>query len=104
MLLDWKNQCFLDDCTIQGNLQIQYNPYQVTRDIIHRTRTEYFKICMEMQKTLKSQSNVESNNSNNNNPEMEDSGSLTSDNITKLQLSKQHGTGTKSEIEINGTG
>ena len=59
MLLDWKNQCFLDDCTIQGNLQIQYNPYQVTRDIIHRTRTEYFKICMEMQKTLKSQSNVE---------------------------------------------
>ena len=59
---------------------------------------------MEMQKTLKSQSNVESNNSNNNNPEMEDSGSLTSDNITKLQLSKQHGTGTKSEIEINGTG
>ena len=29
---------------------------------------------------------------------------LTSDNTTKLQLSKQYGTGTKTEIQINGTG
>ena len=49
---------------------------------------------METQKTLNSQSNME----------MEESGSLTSDNITKLQLSKQYGTGTKTEIQINGTG
>ena len=29
MFLDWKNQCEID-CTTQGNLQIQCNPYQIT--------------------------------------------------------------------------
>ena len=36
--------------------------------------------------------------------ELEESGSLTSDYTTKLQPSKQYGTGTKIEIPINGTG
>ena len=36
--------------------------------------------------------------------ELEKSGSLTSDYTTKLQQSRQYGTGTKTEIEINGTG
>ena len=36
--------------------------------------------------------------------EIEESGSLTSDNITKLQLSKQDHTGTKTEMWIDGTG
>ena len=35
----------------QGNPQIQLNPYQVTKGILHRTRTEYLKICMEAQET-----------------------------------------------------
>ena len=35
---------------------------------------------------------------------LEESGSLTSDYTTKLQPSKQYGTGTKIEIPINGTG
>ena len=47
--LDWKNQYCQNDYTTQGNLQIQWNPYQITKEIIHRTRTEYFKICMETQ-------------------------------------------------------
>ena len=47
-----------NDYTTQGDLQIQCNPYQNTRDIFHRTRTEYFKICMETQKTLNSQRNI----------------------------------------------
>ena len=81
------------------NLQIQCNPYHITKDILHRIRTEYFKICMEAQKTLKSQSNIEKEKM-----ELEELGSLTSDNITKLQLSKQYGTGTKIEIQVNGTG
>ena len=34
---------------------------------------------------------------------MEESGSLTSVNTTKLQSSKQYGTDTKTEIYINGT-
>ena len=38
MLLNWKNQ-YYNDCTAQGNLQIQCNPYQITKDIFHRTRT-----------------------------------------------------------------
>ena len=40
------SNCQNDDNT-QGNLLIQCNPYRITKDILHRTRTEYFKICME---------------------------------------------------------
>ena len=29
MSLDWKNQCCQNDCTTQGSLQIQCNPYQI---------------------------------------------------------------------------
>ena len=58
MFLDWKNQYFKNDCTTQGNLQIQCNPYQITKDIPYRVRTKYFKIFMETQKTLNSQSNL----------------------------------------------
>ena len=35
--------------------------------------------------------------------ELEESGFLTSDNITKLQSSRQYGPGTKTEIATNGT-
>ena len=59
MLLDWKNQYRQNNYTTQGNLQIQFNPYQIIKDILHWTRTEYFKICMETQETLNSQSNIE---------------------------------------------
>ena len=60
MFLDWKNQHCENDYTIQGNIQIQCNPYQTTDGIIfHRTRTKNFTICMETQKTLNSQSNLE---------------------------------------------
>ena len=37
----------------------QCNPYQDTNGIFHRTRTNNFTICMEIQKTLKSQSNLD---------------------------------------------
>ena len=56
---DWKNQYSENEDTTQSNLQIQCNPYQATRGIFHRTRTNNFKICMEIQKTLNSQSNFE---------------------------------------------
>ena len=59
MLLDWMNQYCQNDYTTQGNLQIQCNPYQITKDILHRTRIEYFKICIETQETMNSQSNIE---------------------------------------------
>ena len=42
-----------------NNLQIQCNPYQATNNIFHRTRTNNFTICMEIQKTSNSQNNLE---------------------------------------------
>ena len=57
--MDWKNQHCQNDCTIQGNLQIQCNPYQITNAIFHRTRTKILKIFMETQKTPNSKSNLE---------------------------------------------
>ena len=49
-------------------------------------------ICMETQKALNSQSNLEKRRM-----ELEESTYLTSDYITKLQPSGQYGTGTKTE-------
>ena len=60
--LDWKNQQCQNDYATQGNLQIQCNFYQITKDIFHRTRTKTFKICMETLKILNSQSNLEKEN------------------------------------------
>ena len=59
MILDWKNQYCQKDYTTKSNLQIQCNPYQITKDILHRTRTEYLKMCMQIQETLNIQSNTE---------------------------------------------
>ena len=59
MFMDWKNQYRENEYATQINLQIQCNPYQVTNDIFHRTRTNNFTICMEIQKTVNSQSNLE---------------------------------------------
>ena len=59
VFLDWKNQHCENGYTIQSDLQIQCTPYQATNGIFHRTRTNNFTICMEIQKTLNSQSNLE---------------------------------------------
>ena len=59
MFMDQKNQYHENEYTNQSNLQIQCNPYQVTNGIFHRTRTNNFTICMEAQKTLNSQNNLE---------------------------------------------
>ena len=59
MFLDWKNQHCENDSTTQRNLQIQCNPYQTTSGIFHRTRIKNCTVCMETQKTLNSQSNLE---------------------------------------------
>ena len=59
MFMDRKNQYSENEYTTQRNLQIQCNPYQATKGILHRARTKNFTICMEIQKTLNSQSNLE---------------------------------------------
>ena len=58
MFLDRENQYCENDYTTKQNLQIQCDPYQITNDIFHRTRTKNFTIHMEMQRTLKSQRSV----------------------------------------------
>ena len=59
MFMDRKNQYSENEYTTQSNLQIQCNPPQATSGIFHRTITNNFKICMEIQKTSNSQSNLE---------------------------------------------
>ena len=80
---------------MQSNLQIQYNPYQITNGIFHRTKTKNFTIFMETRKTLNSQPWERR-------MEPEDSTFLTSDYTTKLQSSKQYSTDIKTEIQNNG--
>ena len=96
MFLDWKNQYYENDYTNQSNLQIQCNPFQITNGIFsffYRTRTKNLKICMETQKTPNRQCSLEGRKT-----DPEESDSLTSDYTTKLQSSRQYGTGTKTEI------
>ena len=59
MFMDRKNQYSENEYTTQSNLQIQCNPFQATSGIFHRARTNNFTICMEIQKTSNSQSNLE---------------------------------------------
>ena len=44
---------------IKVNLQIQCNPYKNIKGILHRTKTNDFKMCVEPQKTTNSQNNLE---------------------------------------------
>ena len=59
VFMDWKNQYSENEYTTQSNLKIQCNPYQDTNGIFQRTRTNNVTICMGIQKTLNSQSNLE---------------------------------------------
>ena len=93
MFLGRKNQYCENDYTTTHNLQIQCNPYQITNGIFHRTRTKNFTIHMKTQKTPNSQSSLEKEEWS-----WRKSTFLTSDYTTKLQSSRQYGTGTKTEI------
>ena len=64
MFMDWKNQYCQNGYTTKSNLWIQYNSYQATNSIFHRTRTNNFTICIEIQKTSNSQSNLEKEEGN----------------------------------------
>ena len=59
MFLGRKNQYCENDYTTKCNLQIQWDPYQITNGIFPRKRTKNFTIHMETQKTLNSQSSLE---------------------------------------------
>ena len=59
IFLGRKNQYFENDYTTTCNVQIQHDPYQITSDIFHRTRTKNFTIHMKTQKTPNSKSSLE---------------------------------------------
>ena len=59
MFFGRKNQHCENDYTSKCNLQIQWDPYQITNDIFHRTRTKNFTIHMETLKTPNCQSSLE---------------------------------------------
>jgi len=90
MFLGRKNQYCENDYTTKCNLQIQCDSYQITNRSFHRTRTKNFTIHMEIQKTPNSQGSLEKRRM-----ELEESTFLTSDYPTKLQSSRQYGTGTE---------
>ena len=97
LFLGRKNQYCENDYITKCNLQIQCNPYQITNGMFHRTRTKNFTIHMETQKTPNTKAILTKKNG---------AGRitfLTSDYTTKLQSSREYGTGTKTEIQTNGT-
>ena len=59
MFLGRKNQYWENDYSTKHNLQIQCDPYWITNDIFHRTRTKNFTIHMVTKKTPNSQSSLE---------------------------------------------
>ena len=93
MFMDQKNQYSENEYTTQSNLQIQCNPYQATSGIFHRTRTNNFKIFIEIQKKTQLAKAILRKKM-----ELEESTCLTSGSTTKPQSSKQYGTGTKTDI------
>ena len=59
MFLGRKNQYCENDYTTKCSLQIQCDPYHITKGIFHKTRAKNFPIHLETQKTLNSQSSLE---------------------------------------------
>ena len=57
--MDWNNQYCKNDYRIHKNIQIQYIPFQIIKDIFHRIGIKNFTICMETQKPLNTQRNFE---------------------------------------------
>ena len=93
VFMDWKNQYSENEYTTQSNLQIQCNPYQVTNGILHKARRNNFTICMEIQKKKKTLEQPKQ--SCKRRMELEESICLISGYTTKLQSTRQYGTGTK---------
>ena len=97
VFMDWKNEYCQNGYTTQSNLQIQCNPYQATNGIFHRTRTYNCNLYRNTENLEQPKQSLERG------MELEEPTCQTSGSTTKPQSSIQYGTGTKTEIQINGT-
>ena len=97
MFLGRKNQYCENDHTTKCKLQIQCDRYQITNGIFHRTRTKKFHNSYGNTKDPKQPKESWKR------MELEESIFLTSDYTTELHSSRQYGTGTKTELQTNGT-
>ena len=92
MFMVRKNQYSENGHTAQSNLQIQCNPHQATIDFLHRIRKDYFKFHIKPKKSSYSQDNPKQ------------AGGITLPDIKlHYKAAKQHGTGTKTDTQTNGT-
>ena len=66
-------------------IHVAANGKKKINGIFHRTRTNHFKICMETQKTLDSQNNLEKKKKKKKRAELQESCSLTPDYIIKVE-------------------
>ena len=98
MFLVRKNQQCENDYTTKHNLQIQCNPYQITNGIFFTDQNKKFHNPYGNRKDPE-----QPKQSQERRMELEESAFLASDYTTKLQSSRQYGTGTKTEIQTNGT-
>ena len=93
IFLGRKNQYCENDYTTKCNLQIQCNPYQITNDIFHRTRTKNPQFVWKNKRVWIAKTVLRKKNG---------AGGinlLTSDYPTKLWSSRQYGTGSKTKIQ-----
>ena len=80
IFLDWKNQYCENEYATHSNLKIQCNPYQITNDILYRSRTKKSENIYGDTKDPKQPKQTCGGKT-----ELEESDSLTSDYTTKLQ-------------------